>query len=260
MTKVIAWAVDPFVRVAVYIIELSALFYESLRSLFTIQGRKVVLEATERQILFTGVEALPVMGLMAFILGAVVILQALTQLPKLGAEEAIGTVLVMVIIREVGPLMTALMVVGRSGSAIAIELGNMQVHEEITAIEAMGINTMHFLTAPRIIGVVLSMVCLFLYFDLVALAGGFLVARWTLSIPIGRLLHSFAVGVQFADLIVGIVKCTLNGIAISLICIYQGLEVKGSPTEVPQAATKAIVRSFIVCMVLNIFVTYLFYR
>src|ERR671936_140218 len=112
-----------------------------------------------------------------------VITRAGTQLPKVGAGGLLGNIIVVVVIRELGPLLTAFIVVGRSGTAVTTELGIMRVGQEAAALEHMGIRLMEFLVMPRLVGIIVSMLCLTLYFDAVAVLGGFMVAKVELTVP-----------------------------------------------------------------------------
>jgi len=147
------------------------------------KGRGEALRVITRQILFTGVDALPVVSGIALMIGIIIITQAGTQLPKLGAGGLVGNIIVVVVIRELGPLLTAFIVVGRSGTAITTELGNMRVAREVVALELMGIRVTRFIVMPRMVGMVLSLIALTLYFDVVSVVGGFFVARIVLTVP-----------------------------------------------------------------------------
>lgn len=242
-------------------LDLATLLVATVRALLfdRTQGKRVVWNVFLRQILFTGVEGLPVVSVVALMLGAIVIVQSMTQLPQYGAEHYVGTVLTMVIVRELAPLMTAFIVIGRSGTAISTEIGNMIVGHEIEAIEMMGVSPMRFIVVPRVVGVTIAVVCLNLYFTFVALLGGFLVARVKLTTPFGVFLARLADALSMADIVTSLLKSAAFGLLISLICIYYGFRVRLSSTEVPQVTTHAVVRAIFLCFVTNALITALFY-
>lgn len=219
------------------------------------RGRQEALRVITRQILFTGVDALPVTSAIALMLGMIVITQAGTQLPKLGAGGLVGSIIVIVVIRELGPLVTALIIAGRSGTAIATELGNMSVNREVTALKLMGIPLQRFIVMPRMVGVVVAMFCLTVYFDLVAVLGGFLIANTQLTIPFEAFIEGITRALSLADVAFTAFKPLAFGAAVAAICCHHGLSVRASLTEVPQQTTKAMINSVTVCLVLDLLIT-----
>ena len=253
----IGWLGQRTIDGYLYLTDLSAQVYVTFRELVSPgrQGRWASLRVTFRQMLFTGVDALPVVGAIALMLGLIVITQAGTQLPKVGGEGLIGSIIVVVIIRELGPLLTAFIVIGRSGTAITTELGNMRVAQEITALELMGIRVSRYIILPRVAAVVLSMLCLILYFDAVAVLGGFIIARIKLTMPFLTFGHAVAQSLSLTDVLVTAAKGILFGTAVAVICCHHGLSVRSSYTEVPQQTTKAMINSVTICLLLDILVT-----
>src|SRR5215217_1705358 len=137
----VEWVGARVLSLAQYAAELNALTVAAVRDYYrsTPKARRQTRHVITRQILFTGVDALPVVSVIALLLGIIVISQAATQLPKVGAGDMLGNIVVVVLIRELGPLLTAFVIVARSGTAITTELGNMRVGQEVTALEIMGI-------------------------------------------------------------------------------------------------------------------------
>lgn len=240
-----------------YVADLATLVILSVRELAKPgrQGRGEAFRVITRQILFTGVDALPVVSAIALMIGLIIITQAGTQLPKVGAGGQIGTIIVVVVIRELGPLLTAFIVVGRSGTAITTELGNMKVGQEVTALELMGISVARFIVMPRVVGMILSMICLTLYFDAVAVLGGFVVAKIKLTVPFSQFAHAITQSLSLTDVIVTATKGLVFGTAVAAICSHHGLSVRSSYTEVPQQTTRAMINSVTVCLVLDILIT-----
>jgi len=254
---VLVWVGRKAIDAYSYVADLGALVYVALRELArpSPQGRGEAFRVISRQILFTGVDALPVVSAIALMLGLIIITQAGTQLPKVGAGDLVGNIIVVVVIRELGPLLTAFIVVGRSGTAITTELGNMRVGQEVTALELIGISVTRFIVMPRLVGMILSMICLTLYFDTVAVLGGFVVAKVKLTVPFAAFAHAVTQSLSLTDVIVTAAKGMLFGTAVAAICCHHGLSVQSSYTEVPQQTTKAMINSVTICLLLDILVT-----
>jgi phospholipid/cholesterol/gamma-HCH transport system permease protein len=243
-------------------LNLSALLYMAFRELLTERkkGFSLVFEITLRQVYFTGVQALRVVAVISLALGTVIIVQIGTQLSFLGGGiEFIVPILVLILFRELGPLLTAIIVIGRSGTAIATELGNIVIAHELEAIEVMGINPVYFIVTPRIIGVSVAVVCLTIIFVTVGLLGGFWVSKLILPITFDAFLRELEVALSAADLLAGFLKSLIFGVLIALTCTYYGLTVRYSSIEVPQAATRGVVSAMMFCFATNALLTVLFY-
>jgi phospholipid/cholesterol/gamma-HCH transport system permease protein len=224
------------------------------------KGFSLVFEITLRQIYFTGVQALKVVTVIALALGTVVIVQIGTQLSFIGGGiEFIVPILVLVLFRELGPLLTAIIVVGRSGTAIATELGNLVIAHELEAIQVMGINPVYFIVTPRIVGVSIAVSCLTAIFITVGLLGGFWVSKLILPITFQAFLRELEIALSAGDLLLAFLKSLIFGLLIALTCTYYGLTVRYSSIEVPQAATRGVVSAMLFCFATNALLTVLFY-
>jgi phospholipid/cholesterol/gamma-HCH transport system permease protein len=232
-----------------------------VRSLFHKRrgGLESSLRVLFKQVFFTGVQALPVIALVALALGAIAIVQSLTQLPRFGGEAFIGKILITVIVRELGPILTAFIVIGRSGTAITTEIGNMVVQHEIEALESMGIDPVRYLVIPRVFGVTASLVALNIYFDIFALVGGFLVSKTVLLTSLSVFLRELVSSMVVADVAVSLLKGFVFGILVSVICTFRGFSVKLSSTEVPQMASKAVVGSITALFIADGIITFIYY-
>jgi phospholipid/cholesterol/gamma-HCH transport system permease protein len=244
-----------------YTTRILMMVYLSLRATFLdqAQGLRTIFSVVSSQIYFTGWQAMPLMSVLALASGGVVILQASSNLNLLGGTQMIGNLLVVIVVRELGPLMTALVVIARSGTAVASEVGNMRANREIEALESMGINPLSYIVFPRILGGVISVVCLAFYFTTIALIGGFFITKLIQDLPLAFYLDSLANAIAAEDLWLFLLKNIFSGMIIFVVCCYQGLSVKRSPTEVPVATTQAVVNSIIYVVVFNLSVTSLFY-
>ncbi len=243
------------------ILDISALFVESVKTIFTERGKgnKIIFDATMRQIFFTGVEALKIITIIALLLGGAVIIESYTQISKVGHGSLIGTILVVVIVRELAPLITAFIIIGRSGTAIATEISYMTLNHEISAIEMMGINPLRFIVLPRLAGVAAAIFCLSFYFNAVALFGGYIFARFIVQYPFASYLKDLSASLGFWDITVSGIKCFLFGLVVATICCYRGFSVRFSFTEIPQVTTKAVVMCIYMCFLMNIIITALFF-
>lgn len=210
------------------------------------------------QVRFTGSQALPMMSLIALSIGATTIIQAITFLPKLGQEDFIGNLLRLVIIREVGPLIAAIIVLARSGSAITAEMCTQKMHREIDSMEMMGINPYLIMVLPRLAGGVISLVLLIIYFDVIAIIGGYLISLMVTSFPFSTFVDSIARSMTTVDLLSTFIKSVISGLVIPLTCTYYGFKPE-SLFQVPIFVSKAVIRSLFVVFILNAFISVLFY-
>jgi phospholipid/cholesterol/gamma-HCH transport system permease protein len=207
---------------------------------------------------FTGVDALIIVMTIALLLGGTVIVQALTSLPKFGVEQFLGNILVIIIVRELGPLATALIVIVRSGSAIATEISVQKWSREILSMELMGIDTKLFIILPRIIASVLAIGSLIFIFDIVAFTGGYLIAQTVIYIPLSSFGQIILDAFSFKDITAALIKSLIFGITIPTICCYYGLKPL-SKFEIPIYVSRAVTRTLFVSIIINIVVSVLFY-
>lgn len=244
-----------------YLSDLFALFYITVKTFFLapLQGRKIVSKITLNQIIFTGIDALLIVSIIGLSLGIIVIVQAVPQLSKVGAVNLIGKILVLAIVRELSPLLTAFLVISRSGSAIATEIGTMRISNEIDVLEIMGINPLHLIVFPRIVGCLVAMFCLTLYFNFISILGGFIVSAILLGTSLSTFFNSLISALAFQDIFICLLKSLAFGLIVSLVSCYHGLAVKISPTEIPQQTTRAIVNSIIFTIIFDGVVTVLTY-
>ena len=220
-------------------------------------ARLTVRRVIVMQIMYTGVQALSLVSVIAFLLGASIIIQS--SLMGSADGELLGKVLVAVVLRELAPLITAIVIAGRSGTAIATELGNMKVNSEILALTSLGIDPPRYIVLPRLVAAVVSVLVLMIYFSVVAIFGAIVVAQLTNTATWGSLYSGVSRGVMPFDLGLFLVKGVGLGAIVGWLCCHYGLQVKSSPTEVPQQASRAVVMSLLCGVVFSTFVTAMFY-
>jgi len=235
--------------------------YLSIRSTLVdqAQGLRTVFSVVSAQIYFTGFQGLPLISVLALASGGLVVMQSSFQLSLLGGAQMVGNLMVVIIVRELAPLLTALIVISRSGTAVASEIGNMRVNREIEALESMGIDPLSYIVFPRILGGIISVICLSFYYSVIALLGGFLLTRFVTGMSFTFYADSLAQAFSSEDLLLFFLKNSFSGMIIFAVCCYQGLSVRESSHEVPQVTTKAVMDSIIYVVCFNMAVTIIFY-
>lgn len=203
-------------------------------------GRVVALRVAINQIRFTAVHAVGLVLLLSGILSFLVISQAVRQLGRLGVTELLGTLMVVAIVRELGPLLTALIVAGRSGTAIAAELATNTVLGEIRALEAMGIDSRQYLVLPRFAAAVTSLFVLIVLCDTVAIGTGYVAAALN-GMSGGRYFEIVLQSLGVTDVWLTAAKAVAFGAILGIVPSYYGLAVGRAPTEIPIAASRATV-------------------
>jgi phospholipid/cholesterol/gamma-HCH transport system permease protein len=211
------------------------------------------IRALVHQMELVGVTALPIIGLMSFLIGIVIAQQGSVQLQQFGAESLTVNLVGRITLRELGVLMTAIMVAGRSGSAFAAQLGTMKLTEEIDAMRTIGISPIEVLVIPRILAATFMMVLLGFYASVMAIIGGAVVGDLTLGIPFWTFLERIHDVVPEHDLWVGLIKAPVFGLIVALAGCYHGLQVRGNSEEVGRRTTMAVVSAIFAVIVLDAF-------
>jgi phospholipid/cholesterol/gamma-HCH transport system permease protein len=210
-------------------------------------------KALVHQMEVVGVSALPIVGLMSFLIGIVIAQQGAVQLAQFGAETLTVNLVGRITLRELGVLMTAIMVAGRSGSAFAAQIGTMKLTEEVDAMRTIGISPIEALVIPRILATVLVMPLLGFYACLVAIVGGAVIGDLTLGIPFLTFLQRIQEVVPIYDLWVGLIKAPIFGLIIGMAGCYQGMQVKNNSEEVGKRTTTSVVAAIFMVIVVDAF-------
>ena len=203
------------------------------------------------QIEETGINALPIVGLLAFLIGVVLAYQGADQLKRFSAEVFTINLLGVGVLRELGGLITAIIVAGRSGSAFTAHIGTMRVNEEIDAMQTMGLNTVDTLVLPRIIGLVIALPLLTFYADIMALIGGAVMCYFQLNITIPVFMRQLDEAVTVNTLVVGLIKAPVFAFVIALVGCYEGFQVERNAASVGLLTTRAVVESIFLVIVLD---------
>ena len=199
--------------------------------------------ATSAQAIRIGVDALPIVSLIAFLLGLIMAFQAAFQLRQFGANIFVANLVGISMVRELGPLMTAIVVAGRSGSAISAELGTMVVGEEIDALRTMGINEIRFLVVPRFFAITITQPSLTLFANAVGVFGGFLIGVFYLDLSAAAYIHQTISALTIGDLATGLSKSGVFAWIIVLVGCHCGLHITGGAEGVGRATTTSVVAS-----------------
>ncbi len=197
-----------------------------------------------------GVDALPIVGLISFLLGLIMAFMSAVQLQQFGANIYVASLVALSMVRELGPIMTAIIVAGRSGSAFAAEIGTMKVSEEVDALITMGFQPTMFLVAPKVIASVLVVPLLALYSNLFAIAGGLLIGVSTLDLTPNSYMQQTMNTLTIFDVNWGIFKSAVFALLIATVGCFKGYQVRGGAASVGQATTSAVVTSiFLIILV-----------
>ena len=200
------------------------------------------------QIIFAGVDALPVITILALITGFVFTFRLIALFDSVGDTV---TLLVYVIGLEIGPMMAAITLISRTGSAITVDLGNMKLHNEIQSLEFMGIDINEYMVTPRILGAAIPQLAIAVYFTLVTLVSGILLSGLLLSKTHFNYLTQMAQGVDPVVLPIFVLKNIMFGLIIGATACYHGLKVNTSPTEVPQQTQRSIVNTLVMLFIVD---------
>src|SRR3954471_14153608 len=204
-----------------------------------------------------GYTTLPIVAILSFFIGSVLALQAGYSMQSFGAKEFIGSLVGLSMARELGPVMVAVLVTGRVGSAIAAELASMKVYQEVDALETMNIPPARILVLPRLAAVLVMMPVLSIIADLVGWFGGAITAKYVhfISIEPGAYFATMRQHMDFGDVLNGLEKSEIFGFVVVLVSCNIGLNTRGGPREIGASVTKAVVTSLILILVLDFFVT-----
>ncbi|MGB8273777.1 MAG: ABC transporter permease [Alphaproteobacteria bacterium] len=206
----------------------------------------------------TGLDAMPIVGLLAFLIGVVTAYQGVDQLTRFGAQIFTVNIVGIGVLREMGILITAIIVAGRSGSAFTAQIGTMKVNEEIDAMRTMGLDPVEVLVLPRIMALVLVMPLLTFFADLMGLFGGAVMASVSLDITLVQFARQLRAAVSISSFWVGMTKAPLFALAIALVGCFEGFRVGASAESVGQRTTAAVVESVFLVIVLDAFLSIFF--
>ncbi|MBN1479073.1 ABC transporter permease [candidate division KSB1 bacterium] len=223
------------------------------------RGKKLRWGSTFVQMVRIGVESVPIVSVISFCVGLIIAMQAAYQLEQFGATIYVADLVSVTLCRELGPLITAIIVTGRSGSAIAAEIGTMKVSEEIDALETMALNPIGFLVVPRLLAMMVVVPCLTVLSDFVGIAGGFVLAITNLKLAFVAYFNQTADALAAKDFITGLIKSFFFAIIIAQVGAYQGFNVRGGAEGVGKSTTTSVVVSIFLVIFADLLFTMLFF-
>src|SRR5690348_16284413 len=223
------------------------------------QGKPLRLQRTVSQAMDVGVRALPILSLITFFIGLILALQSAYELRKFGAIDLVATAVAISMTRELGPLITAIVVIGRSGSAFAAEIGTMRVTEEIDALETMAIHPIDFLVTPKFLAMIIMLPCLTIWANSMGILGGALFGVTQADFTWMRYIQASLDALFLRDIGTGLVKSVMFGITITAVGCHEGLSTGAGAEEVGCATTRAVVVSIFLVILVDLVFTSLFF-
>jgi phospholipid/cholesterol/gamma-HCH transport system permease protein len=216
------------------------------------RSKRVIHPLIMNQIWKAGVRLLPMVGFLGLALGLVIIGQTVALLTKVGAQEYIGTVMVTVVVRELGPLLTVIVVLARSGTSNVVELGMSRALGEVEALESLGIDPIHYLVVPRVLALAVAVFCLTTYLILIAIGSGYLFA-FLQDVPLTPSAYFGQLGdaLRWQDFVLLLLKTAAFGIVIAVVNCYHGLARPLGIEDVPRVTARAVVESLIGCVLID---------
>jgi phospholipid/cholesterol/gamma-HCH transport system permease protein len=205
-----------------------------------------------------GLNAMPIVGLLLFFVGIVVAYQSYDQLRDFGLELQTVDLVGIIVLREMGVLITAIIIAGRSGSAFTAQIGTMQVNEEVDAIRTLGLDPMEVLVLPRVMALLIALPLLTFFANIIAILGGAVMTTTVIDMPFAQFLERLNQAVEIRHFLVGMVKAPVFAIIIALVGCYEGMRVRGSAESVGRLTTQSVVESLFLVIILDAFFANLF--
>jgi len=223
------------------------------------QGKPLRVQRAFSQAMDVGVRALPILSLITFFIGLILALQAAYELRRFGAIDYVSTAVAISMTRELGPLITAIVVIGRSGSAFAAEIGTMKVTEEIDALETMAISPVHFLVTPKFLAMIVMLPCLTIWANTLGILGGSLFGVTQAGFTLHRYIANSINALFLRDIATGLIKSVMFGITITAVGCLEGLSTGAGAEQVGRSTTRAVVMSIFLVVVVDLVFTALFF-
>jgi phospholipid/cholesterol/gamma-HCH transport system permease protein len=223
------------------------------------RGKPLRFQRAVSQAMETGVRALPILSLITFFIGLILALQAAYELRRFGAMSYVASAVALSMTRELGPLITAIIVIGRSGSAFAAEIGTMKVTEEIDALETMAISPVSFLVAPKFVAMILMVPCLTIWANFMGVMGGALFGILQVDFTFPRYITATLDSLYLRDVVTGLIKSFMFGMTITAVGCLEGFNTGGGAEQVGRSTTKAVVVSIFLVILVDLIFTMLFF-
>ena len=211
------------------------------------------------QTVFAGLDSLIIVFFVDFFIGMVLAMQSAYQLEQLGATIYVAALVGVSMTREIGPVLTALVIAGRVGAAITAELATMKVTEQVEALQTISLNPVRYLVVPRFLALLLMLPCLVILGDLIGMLGGYVIGTVNLGLSSGLYIDTTIEFLTVKDIMTGLLKSAVFGMIIAMIACYQGLSTEGGAEGVGRSTTRSVVTSFILIIMADAVLTALFY-
>ena len=224
-----------------------------------LRGRGLRVRSTVEHFVEYGVHSLPIVGMICLLIGVIMAMQAAYTLEKWGATILIANLVGISAMRELAPLMTAILITGRNGSAITAEIGTMKVSEEIDALTVMGLNPTKYLIVPKFLAMLLALPCVTILAMLFMIFGGFAASVLIVGVDAQAYFDQTAAAIEFKDLFSGVVKSIFFALVICWVGVYRGFQVEGGAEGVGQQTTSSVVTSIFFIIVVDLLWTALFF-
>jgi phospholipid/cholesterol/gamma-HCH transport system permease protein len=223
------------------------------------QGKRLRLHRAVAQAMQVGVRALPILSMITFFIGLILALQSAYELQRFGALHYVAGAVAISMTRELGPLITAIVVIGRSGSAFAAEIGTMKVTEEIDALETMAIDPIRFLVTPKFLAMLVMLPCLTICANTMGILGGALFGVFRADFLLGGYIRASVNALFLRDVVSGLIKSAMFGIAITAVGCHEGLSTGAGAEQVGRSTTRAVVISIFLVILVDLVFTALFF-
>jgi phospholipid/cholesterol/gamma-HCH transport system permease protein len=238
-----------------YIGSVSFFIKDTLWWLFT---KKRKIKSIIREIVFIGIDSFFLVSLISFFVGIIIAFQTAHQLKQFSSEVYIASLVALSLVRELGPVLSSLIVTSRSGASITAGIGSMKISEQIDALEAFAVNPIDYLVVPKFIALIICMPILVIYADFLGIMGGYLVGVLKFSIPFNFYFKLTFDALTFKDILSGLIKSICFGAIIAFVSCYEGFRPLSS-IEISESVTHCVVRSFILIIIFDCILTALFY-
>jgi phospholipid/cholesterol/gamma-HCH transport system permease protein len=223
------------------------------------RGERIRVGSSAQQVALIGADAVPIVSLIALLMGLIMGMQGAHQLRQFGASIFVADLVGIAATREIGPFITAILVAGRSGSAIAAELGTMVVTEEIDALKTMGLHPTRYLVVPRVLALTIALPCLAVIADAITILGGMLIGVFHLGIGVRTYFDQTIQAIVLSDFVTGLIKAVVFGVIIANVGVFEGLNVRGGAEGVGRATTRAVVSSITLIIIADAIFTAIFH-
>ncbi|HOQ81513.1 MAG TPA: ABC transporter permease [bacterium] len=246
-----------FFEVISYIGEITFIILNASKKIFSrgYRRKKIVFENMAK----IGIDSFPLVGTIATFTGMIMVMETAVTLKKFGGESYVGGIVSISMVRELGPVIVALIVAGRVGASLAAEIGSMKITEQIDALEVLGVNPISYLVTPRLLSSMVMLPVLTLMANFLSIIGGYIIGVYLVHIGSGVYLHQSFALIKMKDLFVGITKAFVFGILITGASCLEGLKASGGAKGVGNATTAAVVNSFFLVILANLVLTAIFY-